>query len=215
MTPERPSPPACPPAEPAGREIARCPPPRLGRTHFHVVGQAEPPGRWFRRSQIAFHPQSQQPQLPPRTYPPPEPPRRPPPRQQQQTARQQQPHQHTPQPRRGGCRSPIQREILLAIAKVLLRLHPFAILRHRHLGVGQRCRQIPGFPMPPAPVQYQVHRHCPIGTIADPRQKHIAIWTQGILPQQSLIAIGSLDVDIAFESHHIVHCAASVTGHFL
>ena len=69
--------------------------------------------------------------------------------------------------------------------------------------------------MPPAPVQYQVNRHYPIGTIADPRQKHIAIGTQGILSQQSLIAIGSLDVDIAFESYHIVHCAAGVAGHFL
>ena len=61
----------------------------------------------------------------------------------------------------------------------------------------------------------QVHRHYPIGTIAYPRQKHIAIGTQGIVPQQSLIAVGSLDVDIAFESYHIVHCAASVAGHFL
>ena len=49
-------------------------------------GQAEPSRRWLRRSQIAFHPQPQQPQLPPRTHPPPELPRRPPPRQQQQTA---------------------------------------------------------------------------------------------------------------------------------
>ena len=49
------------------------------------VGQAEPPGRGLRRSQIAFHPQPQQPQLPPRTYPPPELPRHTPPRQQQQT----------------------------------------------------------------------------------------------------------------------------------
>ena len=69
--------------------------------------------------------------------------------------------------------------------------------------------------MPPAPVQYQVHCHRPIGTIADSRQKHIAIGTQGILPQQSLITVGSLDVDIALESHCIVHCAASVAGHFL
>ena len=53
------------------------------------VGQAEPPKRGLRRSQIAFHAQPQQPQLPPRTHPPPELPRRPPPRQQQQTASQQ------------------------------------------------------------------------------------------------------------------------------
>ena len=69
--------------------------------------------------------------------------------------------------------------------------------------------------MPPPPVQRQVHRRYPIGTIADPRQKHITAGRQGILPQQSLIAIGSLDVDIALESYHIVHCAASVAGHFL
>ena len=67
----------------------------------------------------------------------------------------------TYQPRRGGCRSPIQGEILLAIAKALLRLHPLAILSHRRLGVGQRSRQIPGFPMPPSLVQRQVHRSSP------------------------------------------------------
>ena len=69
--------------------------------------------------------------------------------------------------------------------------------------------------MSPTPVQRQVHRYRPIGTILRSGQKHIAIWTQGIVPQQSLITVGRLDVDIALESYYIVHRAASVAGHFL
>ena len=69
--------------------------------------------------------------------------------------------------------------------------------------------------MSPTPVQYQVHRRCSIGTILRPRQKHITARRQGILPQQSLITIGGLDVDIALEPYYIVHRPAGVPGHFL
>ena len=67
----------------------------------------------------------------------------------------------------------------------------------------------------PSTVQYQVHRHRTIGTILRSGQKHIATGSQGILYLQYLIAVGGLDVDIALEPCHIVHCAASVAGHFL
>ena len=176
------------------------------------AGQAEPSGWGLRRSRIVLHPQPQQPQLPPQTDPPPELPRRPPPHQQQQTARQQQPHQQTPQPRRRRYHSLIQGKILLAITKILLRLHPLAILRHCRLGISQRSRRIPRFLMPTTPVHYQVHRHHTIGAITYPRQKHLAAGRQGMLPRQPPIAIGGLDADIALEPHHIVHRSARSSG---
>ena len=69
--------------------------------------------------------------------------------------------------------------------------------------------------MSPTPVQYQVHYYCPVGAIADPQTETQRTRTQGIFPQQSLITVGRLDVDIAFEPYHIVHWPTSVAGHFL
>ena len=70
---------------------------------------------------------------------------------------------------------------------------------------GSRC---------PASVQCQVDCHCPTGTIPRPKQKRITIWTQGIIPEHTLITFGNLDVDIALELHYIVHRPAGVAGHF-
>ena len=62
---------------------------------------------------------------------------------------------------------------------------------------------VPGSPLPP--------RRSDSGSQTETQRTR----TQGILPQQSLITVGRLDVDIAFEPHHIVHRAAGVARHFL
>ena len=68
---------------------------------------------------------------------------------------------------------------------------------------GSRC---------PVSVQCQVDCHRHTGTIPRPRQKRIAIWTQGIIPEHTLITFGNLDVDIALEPRHIAHRPDGVAG---